>query len=1464
MLALLLLFILLLVLLSIPAVQTAVAKRVTKSLNESYGTDINIHRLGLNWNGEVSIKDVYIADHHKDTLIYSKELNVNILNFKELIGGNLYFGNLKLNEVKLYIKTYQGEDNDNLSIFSKKFAPEVSNPDAPPFVLQSSALLLSDADIKIIDENLENPQVLTLSGLTLKTNDFHILDSDVSADIKSLVFVYDDELEVKEMSSRFSYTDDGIVLKNLLLKTSEKTFIDADIALLTGEEGFSDFGNNTVFDAVFREARVSANDVNLFYDGFGKDQTIVFTTELRGTLNDFELRNLNLVNQETRINGNLHFANLTNPEKDYSITISRHSIHSNYYDLRRFMPEILGEVLPKELATLGKFHFVGNTKVSGQTLDLEATLTSALGYAETVLSMSDIDNVNTTTYKGTVTIRDFDIGKLVETKSVGKASAMLYVDGRGFSQETINTELRGAVSSVEFNDYRYTNITVSGLLKKPFFNGNLEIDDPNLRFTFEGLLDVSEEQSHYDFKADVAYADLNKINLVERDSISIFTGSVTMDMKGATIDDVEGTIKVTRSTYQNLIDDYFFDDVTIISRFEDEERTIEVISSDIATGEISGVFLIEDLPNLFQNSIASIYTNYIPRTVTTNQYVNFHFEIFNKIVEIFVPELRFGDNTTIRGSVSSDESEFKLNFRTQEIIAFDNYIKRIHLQIDNNNPLFNTYVEIDSIDAGMYQVSNFNLINVTMSDTLFIRSEFAGGKEKNDIFNLSLYHTINEYGKSVVGMKKSDIVFKDNKWFVNAENDTLSKISFDNNFKDILIDKFVLSHESEKIELEGMLSDSAYKDIQLHFKDVDVGKITPEIDSLKLRGIVNGDFNFLQKENLYYPESTVTIDGFSVNEIPFGDLVLDIAGNEDLSSYEVDITLKNMGFPLLTATGSIDVTETASTIDLDVHMKDLNLKAFSPLGGDILTDIRGFVSGSASVVGNLASPDINGKLNLTSAGMRIPLLNIDFNFDDGTSIVMDKNRLNIPITEITDTKYNTKANLEGFFQHTGFSDWRMNLDIDTRRFLVLDTEQDEESLYYGTAFINGAASIAGPVEELVIDVTATTDRNTTFKIPISDTHSIGDDSFIYFLSPQEKQARISGETLVIEELKGLTLNFDLEITRDAEVEIVVDVKNNSTLKGRGEGTLFIEINTLGTFNMWGDFQVYDAQYNFRYGGLIQKPFLVERGGNIAWTGRPERARLDLKAVYNTTANPSVLLDNPTGSAKIPVQAAIILQGDLSSPNFEWEINFPNVSSIVKSELDFKLEDRQQRELQVLYLVATGSFSGSEGFSRDQGTSTLVEGVSGLVNDIFADEDGKFNVALDYRQGTRTRELETADRVGVSLSTQISERILINGRVGVPVGGVSESVLAGDLEIQLLLNEDGTLRLHFFNREAQIQFIGENQGFEQGTGITYSVDFDTFKELTNRIFRGKIEIEEAEEPQEEIRLLNPFEEASADD
>src|SRR5690606_9226344 len=127
-------------------------------------------------------------------------------------------------------------------------------------------------------------------------------------------------------------------------------------------------------------------------------------------------------------------------------------------------------------------------------------------------------------------------------------------------------------------------------------------------------------------------------------------------------------------------------------------------------------------------------------------------------------------------------------------------------------------------------------------------------------------------------------------------------------------------------------------------------------------------------------------------------------------------------------------------------------------------------------------------------------------------------------------------------------------------------------------------------------------------------------------------------------------------------------------------------------------------------------------------------------------------------------------------------------------------------------------------------------ICSLFDDLFSDDEGKFRVGLNYSQSERNpfRDDTDAARVGVTFSTQISDRILVNSKLGVPIGGREENVIVGDVEVQLLLNDDGSLRARVFNRENDINYIGEGIGYTQGIGLTYEVDFNTFKELLKKV------------------------------
>ncbi len=1455
--ALLLFFVFLLILFSIPAVQTSVAKKITNSIQERSDIDVSVGRVSFSYFGKIKLNEVHIKDHHANTLIDIVEFRTSILGFSNLITNNPSLGSSTAEGLVFKMKRYKGEDSDNLSILLDKLKTEPTG-EPKQFKLSVRDIFVSNGYYSYIDENISNPEIVVLDKLEMQAEYLKVLDEDFTVSIISLQAEEGRGIDIRDLKTDFSYTTTKMNLNSFLLITPFSR-LDGTIEMNYILNDFSDFLNKVQFEASFKDSKISTNDLVNFYAPFGSNQNIQLDTDFEGTLNDFDLKNLDLKGMDrSHIDGFVNIKGAFSEEmNDFILTGNFKELASNYYDLVNLLPSILKDKLPLTLQEFGNLRMTGKTEVTKNSLVADVLINTQLGNAKADFVMNNISNSQSVSYKGNLVFDQFNIGRLLDNKDLGKTSLNLNINGGGFTQEALNTQIRGKISGLNFKNYTYSDISILGNVRNSVFNGNFNSNDPNFKLEFNGLVDVSEKANVYDFQASIAYADLHELNLITRDSISVLKGDILINMKGNNLDNIAGKILLLNTSYQNQNDLYYFDDLEVNSTFDDAGvRTIAVNSPDVINGQVTGKFNISEVGSLITNSIGSIYTNYRPNVITTDQYLEFDFDIYNKIVEVMFPEVALAPNTFIKGRIESDESEFKLTFKSPKIEAFGNMMKDVNIQVDNNNPIYNTFVEADSVTTKYYNFSEFSLINVTLRDTLFIRSEFQGGKNNKDVFNLNFYHTINEDNKSVVGIQRSDVKFKENLWFLNENNNKSNKIVFDNKFNNVAIDSLVLSHEQEFIRLHGNLRDTTYKDFKIGFENVDIGKITPNIDSLNFAGTLNGKLNLLQEKGTYYPNTSLTIQNLSVNDNLLGNLKLDVDGNGDLSFYNIDATLTNKGFESLNAKGGINVGD-KPTIDLDVNLRNFNMAAFSALGRDAIDNIRGLASGDAKVSGNYKNPDISGTLTLQKAGLRVPYLNIDVDFKENATVNLIKQQFNFDEIEIIDTKYKTSGILDGIISHKNFKEWYLDLSVTSDRLLVLDTPPAEDALYYGTAFINGFASIKGPTDELVIDVNASTAKGTIFKIPLNDTESIGDNSYIHFLSPEEKASRLAGIPIEIQEVKGIELNFDLDITNDAEVEVVVDQTSGSTLRGRGAGNLLLEINTNGKFNMWGDFVVYEGVYNFKYAGLVQKVFQVRSGSSINWDGNPTQAQLDVSAVYEVNANPAVLLENPSINRKIPVEVVILLQGQIAQPDITFNVEFPNVSSVVRSELEYRISDRASRELQALFLVTQGSFYSEFAIGQNAITGNLVERASSLVNDIFADEDGKFQVGVNYVQGDRTPDQQTVDRFGLTLSTQITNRVLINGQVGVPVGGVTESLIVGDVEIEFLLNEDGTLRAKVFNRENNIQFIGEQIGFTQGIGLSYSVDFDTFKELIRKIMNKElVKTVEEKEQEESAKSLAP--------
>ncbi len=1443
---------------SLTVVQTSLAKYATQQLNEEFGTNIQIDRLSFSFfTLDTNLKEVYVEDYRQDTLAYMQKLSTSILSLRKLRKGKFEFGDIDVEGLVFNLKTYEGESDTNLDVFVAKLDDgKPREPGTPPFFLSSSEVKIADGKFRLIDENLQNQETLNFTELNVNASDFQILGPNVSLNIENLNLLSERGIKLENLSTRFKYTKQQMRFDSLFVETPESN-VRGELTFDYDREDLQYFIDSVNINGKFQESTIALNEINLFYDEFGSDKAATFSGEVNGTLNNFEINELFLVSDNTGIRGNYSFRNIFNEQAPFVLVGSIENVTSSYYELRSLLPNILGKNIPTSFQKLGQFTVRGDAEITETSLDVQVNLNTAIGSSYTDLQMTNINSIDDASYRGFVSLIDFNLGRFIENPNFGKTTLDVNVEGKGFIAEYLNTEAIGEVYSIEFNDYEYKSLNVSGIFKEELFDGSIVSNDEHLKFNFKGLADFSNERNDFNFVASVDYADFKKLNFIN-DSISIFKGDVNMDITGNNLDDLVGDVRFSNTIYQNKNDSYYFEDFAVSSTFEaDSVRNIQIISPDIITGYMKGNFKMNELGKLVRNSIGTIYTNYKPFDISEGQRLSFNFKVYNKIVDVFFPEVKFGSDTFIRGNIIADEGDFKLTFKSPDIEAYKNSFENIELKIDNKNPLFNTFLSVEDMSTVYYDVKNFNLINTTLKDTLFFRTEFSGGSEYDDTYNLNFYHTFNKENKSVIGFKKSDISFKGNTWTLNADSDAENKVIFNNTLDSITIREVVMNNEkSEQIRLRGQIADSTYKDLQLEFKLVSLEKVSPSIDSLKLNGSVNGYLNILQKDNIYLPSSNLKIADFSANNILLGDLEIGIFGNNDLTEFGVSTWLNKNGVEKMTINGKVINTGDEPELDLLANFNQFDLEPLDPLGEGVISNIRGKLNGSARITDVASNPKINGVLTLNDAGMGIPYLNVDYDFDQFSRVRLEDRSFNFDNLQLTDVFSNTRATLDGSITHSFFEEWELDLDVNTngQRFMVLNTDFDEEALYYGTGYMNGTGRIFGLTDALTITMDATTAEGTSLKIPLSDVTGVGDYSFINFIEKDNIQSFESQRTL--EEYQGLELTFDLAVTPDAEVEIVVDRESGSSLKGTGEGLLLMDINTNGKFNMYGEFVAVTGEYNFKYGGVIDKRFEVRPGGRITWDGDPLAASLDIEAAYNLNANPAPLLDDPSAYAsRIPTEVVVRLEGELENPTIDFNIEFPGTSSVVKSELEYRLQDPTVEERNAFFLLAQGTFVNDQsGLSQQAVTGNLIQSASGLLNQILAGNNDKFNFGLTYEQGLldTNADIRTEDRIGVTVSTQISDRILVNGRVGVPVGGVSETVVAGDVEVQVLLNEEGTLSAKIFNRENQIQqFLAERQGYTQGLGLSYQVDFNSFSELLRKVFRKK---EDEKKPVD--TLLNP--------
>ncbi|HSM62505.1 MAG TPA: hypothetical protein VK833_01075, partial [Gillisia sp.] len=491
--ALLLFFVFLLILFSIPAVQTSVAKKLTKSIREQSDVDVSVGRVSFSYFGKVKLNEVLVKDHHDDTLLDIQEFRTSILGIPNLIANNPSLGSSTAEGLVFKMKRYKGEDSDNLSILLDKLKTEPTG-ESKQFKLKVRDMFISDGYYSFIDENNSNPEIIILDKLELQAEYLAVIDQDFSVSINSLQAEEGRGIDIRDLKTDFSYSSTKMKLDSFLLITPYSR-LDGSIEMNYTLDDFSDFLNKVNFNASFKESNISTNDLVNFYAPFGSNQNIQLTTELDGTLNNFDLTNLDLKGMDrSRIDGVMNIKGVFSDEmEDFILTGNFNELASNYYDLVNLLPSILKDKLPLTLREFGNLRLTGKTVITKNSLDADVLINTQLGSAKADFVMNNISNSENVNYKGNLVFNQFNIGRLLDNKDLGKTSLNLNIDGSGFTPESLNTQIRGKISRLNFKNYTYSDISILGNVRNSVFNGNFNSNDPNFKLEFNGLVDISKK-----------------------------------------------------------------------------------------------------------------------------------------------------------------------------------------------------------------------------------------------------------------------------------------------------------------------------------------------------------------------------------------------------------------------------------------------------------------------------------------------------------------------------------------------------------------------------------------------------------------------------------------------------------------------------------------------------------------------------------------------------------------------------------------------------------------------------------------------------------------------------------------------------------------------------------------------------------------------------------------------------------
>lgn len=1474
-----------------PYVQTKLVNYINKELSEKLGYGISVNYLSIWWFDNIEIEDVVIIDPEFNKMIYAKSIDIDfdlssLLNKTDHHLDDIVIKDASVDLTKIFV------DNDslvtlNINDFIRKVKRVTQGGTPKRMYLSCDDIKLSNATFKYNDQLHDS--------LRNKFDYFHFTIDSIYGSFENIYTVRDTfgldvtalrgvdrktGLALKRMKSKFAVSQSAMLFDDLELHAGSSVIKDSIRFDYKSTTDLSDFNNKILINAHFNNSELHTKDLAHFAPQLRKyHEKYILSGKFNGRVKSFLLSDASIsFGIGSTIKGKIRMTGLPSIDEtfiDFDLTnsyltvsdLSQYLSQKTYSRLKpvehiSFNAEFLG--YPNDFVALGNFY-------------------TQHGRIESDINLKLSNDISETSYSGRISTQNFDLGGYLNDELFGALSMSGNIQGSGFTIETADFKLEGQIDNIGIKNYEYHNIITNARFAKEFFEGNLSIDDPNLKLALNGSIDLRGGLNFFNITANIDTTNLKVLNITKDDLI--VRSDAYVNARGLKIDDILGAANLGNTYIKYRNNAIQIDSMSIISD-KDEEKRIVLLNTNLLNANITGEFdltelyysmkeLIIEYQLSLKNDSKELEDYYKNKKHTIEDYfVNYNINIkdLNPLLKVFAPDIYVSSASKISGNITGGyTSIISLDTKLDSLSIKDNLFLDNDIQLniskisDSTNVLAMLYVA--SKNQEISKISTKKLLFEGIWDNNHIDYEFDITQENYDN-NAQLLGTVDFLKDSIeFRLESADLKILDEQW--NIKEDNYISIAG----KNVYVNNFKIFSGNQSFSIEGKFSEDPDELMEIEIDSINLDNLNTVINK-NLNGIING---YARISNIYTEPliiNDLTVNNFEVDDFLIGDITSSSVWNNLKRESDINCHLTRLGYNILDLTGTY-APYNSSPLKLKAILNGTELKIVEPFLSNYFTQINGKLNGEIYITGSPTNPDFNGTGRINDAQLHVNYLNTDYSFEGG--FYLTHNQIGFRNISLTDID-GQNGQLNGYIAHDNFKKMSISMNADFQDFQVLNTTSNDNSLFYGNGEATGTISFYGYLNNMNITANARTDKGTRIFIPIGDSESIEQEEYINFVDFGNDVTSLVEEQIESIDLRGIKLDFDLDITNDAYCEIIFDIKSGDIIRGRGNGDIKLEIDTKGEFNMFGDFNIEEGGYNFTLYNLINKEFEILPYSKISWYGDPYQGILDINATYNQLASFLPLLPPQSGGdgtsenkdvvelrRKYPVDVLLEIDGALLSPTVDFDISAKNLprniqkpnGEVVDLEFEFlKFKnsiDEQELKRQVFSLIVLRRFSELQSFSAEGSvTSSVSELLSNQLSYWITQVDENLEIDIDFGK----LDTEAFNTFQLRLSYTFFDgrlRVTRDGGFTNQSNKADVSSIAGDWTVEYLLTDDGKFKVKMYNRTNYnpINPTEENQNtITTGFSLIHTQSFDEIKDLFRRSREKALEKEEQEDENQE--------------